>query len=200
MLKIGWYEVLVKNISKFQDLDAVSIKNNEISIYDKFKDDIKFENNRYPVQLPVQLPVKEFHPTLPDNYLLSLKRLNKLKERLDGNRELLKNNDDIFQEQLQAGIIEEVHDEGECGNTIYFPHKEVVKDQSAITKVRVVFDVSARLKGQPCLNNILYRGPCLIPERYNLLLQFRAYPIAITGDIEKAYSQISVDEKDRDLL
>ena len=78
---------------------------------------------------------------------MSLKRLNKLKERLDGNRELLKNNDDIFQEQLQAGIIEEVHDEGECGNTIYFPHKEVVKDQSAITKVRVVFDVSARLKG-----------------------------------------------------
>ena len=26
------------------------------------------------------------------------------------------------------------------------------------------------------------------------------YPIAITGDIEKAYLQISVDEKDRDLL
>ena len=39
-----------------------------------------------------------------------------LKERLDGNRELLKHYDDIFQEQLQAGIMEEVYDEGEGGN------------------------------------------------------------------------------------
>ena len=118
---------------------------------------------------------------------MSLKRLNKLKERLDGNRELLKHYDDIFQEQLQAGIIEEVHDEGECGNVTYLPHREVVKDQSVTTKVRIVFDASARLKGQPCLNDILYKGPCLNPELYNLLLQFRVYPIAITGDIEKPY-------------
>ena len=113
MLKIGCYAAndergLNENISKFWDLDPVGIKDNEISIYEKFKDDIKFENNSY----SVKLPVKEFHPILPDNYLLSLKRLNKLKERLDGNRELLKHYDDIFQEQLQAGIIEEVHDEG----------------------------------------------------------------------------------------
>ena len=47
---------------------------------------IKFEKNCY----SVKFPVKEFHPILPDNYLLSLKRLNKLKKRLDANRELLK--------------------------------------------------------------------------------------------------------------
>ena len=198
MLKIGFYagnneRGLNENISKFWDLDAVGIKDNEISIHEKFKDGIKFENNRY----SVKLPVKEFHPILPDNYLLSLKRLNKLKERLDGNRELLKHYDDIFQEQLQTGIIEEVHDEGECGNVTYLPHREVVKDQSVTTKVRIVFDASARLKGQLCLNDILYKGPCLNPELYNLLLQFRVYPIAITGDIEKAYLQISVDEKDK---
>ena len=117
MLKIGCYAAndergLKENISKFWDLDAVGIKDNEISIYEKFKDDIKFENNSY----SVKLPVKEFHPILPDNYLLSLKRSNTLKGRLDGNRELLKHYDDSFQEQLQAGIIEEVYDEGEGGN------------------------------------------------------------------------------------
>ena len=47
---------------------------------------------------------------------------------------------------FQAGIIEEVHEEGEYGNITYFPHKEVVKYQSATTKVRIVSDVSARLK------------------------------------------------------
>ena len=32
------------------------------------------------------------------------------------------------------------------------------------------------------------------------MLQFRIYPIAITADIEKAYFQINVDEKDKDYL
>ena len=51
----------------------------------------------------------------------------------------------MFQEQLQANIIEQVHDKGECGNVTYSPHKEVVKDQSVTKKFRMVFDASARL-------------------------------------------------------
>ena len=171
MLKIGCYAAsdekgLNENISKFWDLDAVGIKDNEISSYEKFKGHIKFENNRY----SVKLQVKELHPILPDNYLLSLKRLNKLKERLGGNGELLKHYDDIFQEQLQAGIIEEVNDEGEWGNVTYLPHKEVIKDQSATTKVLIIFDVIAKLNRQQCLYYILYKGPFLNRELYILLL------------------------------
>ena len=89
-----------------------------------------------------------------------MKRLYELKELLDRNRELLKNYEDMFQEQLQAGIIEEVHDERERGNVIYLPHKEVVKDLSVTTKVRTVFDARTKLKGQTCLNDILHKGPC----------------------------------------
>ena len=68
MFKIGCYEAndekgLNENISKFCDLDAVDIEDNEISIYEKFKDDKKFENNRS----SVTLPVKGFHSILPDN-------------------------------------------------------------------------------------------------------------------------------------
>ena len=47
---------------------------------------------------------------------------------------------------------------------------------------------------------MLYNEPCLNPELYNLLLKFRVYPIAITGDIEKAYLQIGAVEKNRDSL
>ena len=96
MLKIGCYAAnnekgLNENISKFWDLDAVGIKDHEISIYEKFKDDIKFENNRF----SVKLPAKEFHSTFRDNYSLSMKRLNKLKEHLDGTvLEVLKHYDD----------------------------------------------------------------------------------------------------------
>ena len=45
MLKMGRYAAnnergLNENISKFCDLDAVGIKDNEISYYEKFKNDI----------------------------------------------------------------------------------------------------------------------------------------------------------------
>ena len=48
------------------------------------------------------------------------------------------------------------------------------------------------------LNDILYTGPCLNPELYKLLLQFRLHPIAITADIKKNYLQINVEKEDRD--
>ena len=59
MLKTGCYEAnnekgLNENISKFWDLDVVGIKGNETSIYEKFEDDIKFENNCYSFKLPVK--------------------------------------------------------------------------------------------------------------------------------------------------
>ena len=58
MLKIGCYEAnneksLNENKSKFWNLDVVGIKDNEISIYEKFKDNVKFEINCYSVKLPV---------------------------------------------------------------------------------------------------------------------------------------------------
>ena len=119
----------MKIVVNFWDLHAVGIKDNEISIYEKIKDGIKLENNRY----SVKLPVKEFHPILPDNYLLSLNRCYRCYRSFpvilyfhlsDGNRELVKNYDNIFQEQLQAGIIEKVHHEGECGDIhIYHSRK-----------------------------------------------------------------------------
>ena len=46
----------------------------------------------------------------------------------------------------------------------------------------------------------LYKGPCLLPKLYDLLLAFRAKPIAPTGDIEKVFLQIVVYKYHRDLL
>ena len=46
----------------------------------------------------------------------------------------------------------------------------------------------------------LYTDPCLNPELYRLLLQFRLYPIAITADIETAYLQFTIEEEQRDYL
>ena len=73
-----------------------------------------------------------------------------------------------------------------------------MRNDKKSTIVRVVFDASAKNKGAS-LNECLYKAPCLNPLFYGVLLRFPVFNIAITGDIEKVYLQISVSTEDRDL-
>ena len=55
---------LLENINRFLGLQATWILDTKTSIYDKFKEYIKFKNSCCTVKLLVQ----EFNPLLPDNY------------------------------------------------------------------------------------------------------------------------------------
>ena len=57
---------ILNNLNKFLNLDSMEIKDNKQSVHESFESDIKFENQRY----VVKLPVKENHQLLPDNYTL----------------------------------------------------------------------------------------------------------------------------------
>uniref|UniRef100_A0A1I7W6L9 Transmembrane protein n=1 Tax=Heterorhabditis bacteriophora TaxID=37862 RepID=A0A1I7W6L9_HETBA len=50
------------------------------------------------------------------------------------------------------------------------------------------------------LNELLYRGLLMLPSLVGMLLHFREYKIAISGDIEKSFLQLGLNEKDRDIL
>ena len=152
------------NLNKLWNLDSIGIKDNEQSVYENFESDIKIENQRY----VVKLPVKENHPLLPDNYNVSLKRLDKLKMRLEKNELLLKSYDDIFSEQIKLSITEEVNSPGIFNNVTYSPHREVIKENRPTTKIRVVFYASVKVKDNLSLNDILYKGPFLLPKLYDL--------------------------------
>ena len=187
---------LDEEVSKFWDLDTVGIRPHEGSTYDDFYDTItRNAENRY----EIQLPFKQNHPIIHDNYKNSEARLMKLYEKLKDNRKLMKEYDDIFQEQKSFGIIEEAPDTTKPGESYYMPHRAVIREDKLTTKVRVVFDASSKSAG-PSLNDCLYKGPQLTPLLYDVLLRFRAHEIALTSDITKAFSQISVDTQDRDYL
>ena len=184
-----------KDLDKFWELDSLGIVEHETSVYDKFVKQIELKDDRY----QVRLPFKENHTFIEDNYRLSLSRLTKLKSKLSTQPSILKEYDDVIRNQLQMGVIEEAPSPGEVGRVTYLPHRAVIRDDKVSTKVRVVFDASAKNKG-PSLNDCLYKGPCLNPLLFDMLLRFRLYPIAITADIKQAFLQISVHPDERDYL
>ena len=87
----------------------------------------------------------------------------------------------------------------DVGNVTYIPHRAVVKEGKSTTKIRIVYDCSAKA-GEWSLNECLYKGPCLTPLIFDSLLRFRLNDVALVADIEGAYLQIAVVPKQRDLL
>ena len=98
------------------------------------------------------------------------------------------------------GIIEKVDTTIVAVEGTYIPHREVIREDHVSTKLRVVFDCSAKCDNNINLNESLYKGPCLNPQLFDLFIKFRLYPIAILADIEKAYLQINVHKSHRDYI
>ena len=142
---------------------------------------------------------KESHETLPDNYSFYEKRLLKLYSKPKNDTVLLKNYDVLFVEQREAGIIETVESTSTLGDCHYIAHHPVFREDKKTSKLRIVFDASAKENG-PSLNEVLYKGQQIIPLIFDILIRFRTYDIALTSYIEKASHQVSVHEKDRELL
>lgn len=64
----------------------------------------------------------------------------------------------------------------------------------ATTKVRAVFDASAKSSTGVSLNDTLLVGPTVHPPLIDVLLRFRLYPIALTADVSKMYRAIDLIE------
>ena len=99
----------------------------------------------------MHLPWRENRPAIPDHFNLFLNRLQLLCSRLLKSPELLEKYHTIIQEQLKNGIVELVpEDPREAtarSNVIhYLPHYGMLRHDKQTTKLRVVYDGSAKTK------------------------------------------------------
>ena len=150
----------------FWELEALGIRDKGRMLYDDFTG-VTFENGRY----KVLLPWREFHDPLPDNYQLSINRLQGLLCRLKEDPAVLKEYDDIIHHQLRRGTIEAVP----AGKTPprathYLPHHAVVHQDKSTMKARVVYDASAKSANSPSLNDCLLKGPKFNQLIFDLLV------------------------------
>ncbi|GBL54168.1 hypothetical protein AVEN_92-1, partial [Araneus ventricosus] len=177
-------------------VEMKSKKENEYLTKLYFEETVRInEDGRY----EVSLPWKGDHLPLPSNKEIAMKRLETSTRKLH-HENLFTAYDDVFKEWASLGIIENDPVESSSRHhEHYLPHRPVVKQQGT-TKVRPVFDASARQVGSPSLNQCLESGPNLLELIPSLLLRFREHKYGIVADIEKAFLQISVRSEDRNFL
>ena len=175
---------------------ADSHEHDQRAVYDEFKEQlVRSEEGWY----ETGLPWRGGHPDLPSNKQGSIRRLSSLNKKLE-RQGLTIEYDKIIRDQKEQGIIEDCPPEP-AGREFYIPHKPVVREDAASTKLRVVYDASARAYANaPSLNECLYPGPALQNKLWNVLVRQRFYPVAILGDIQKAFLQIRIKEQERDAL
>ncbi|XP_065180252.1 uncharacterized protein LOC135810689 [Sycon ciliatum] len=189
---------LTSTLEKFWTLESIGILPKELSVYEQFEQRIRFANTRY----VVDLPWKECHAALPDNHRLSERRLRSLLERLKKEPLVCTAYQAVFAEQLTLGIIEPVaqSDPNAMGKAHYLPHHPVVRNDKKTTKVRVVFDASAKTCQGPSLNECLYSGPAMTENILDIIIRFRHHRVAVVGDIEKAFLMVELAESDRNAV
>ncbi|XP_070528261.1 uncharacterized protein [Cardiocondyla obscurior] len=89
-------------------------------------------------------------------------------------------------------------DDNAASQPCYLPHHGVLRESSATTKLRVVFNGSALGSSAGSSNQFLMTGANLLPALADVLLRWRRHRFAVAADIEKMYRQIEVDSSDRD--
>ena len=169
-----------------------SSEHNQKIVHSEFKEQLRRSPEGW---YETGLPWRSNHPVLPSNKTGSLHRLNGLTKKLqrDG---LTEQYDNIMFDQVEAGIVERAPDMP-VNKEFYIPHKCVIKEKSETTKLRIVYDASARATpDSPSLND----GPSLQNKLWDVLVQQRAFPVIVSADIRQAFLQIRVRENERDAL
>ena len=109
---------------------------------------------------------------------------------------------DVMEEYFELGHAEPVSEvdlEKPCEDVFYLPVHAVVKELSTTTKVRAIFDASAKSSTGVSLNDQLLVGPTVHSSLIDVLLRFRHHRIALTTDISRMYRAVLLPSDERDL-
>lgn len=171
-------------------------------VFENFAKGVSFNDQRYCVGLPWK--DDDIKENLMNNESSTHKRLVALDRKLSRDPDLKGKYQEVFTDLENKGIIEEVpnlnSDDTQTQNPIfYLPHRPVVKSESQTTKIRPVFDASAKGDNGVSLNDCVEVGPKMIPDLMQILLRFRRWTYGLSGDIQKAFLQIELNETDRDV-
>ena len=147
----------------------------------------------------VSLPRKEGNLKLGESRNQALTRY-KANERSLLNKGTLDKFQAVVQEYLDLGharLVTPSELSAPASDSYYLPMHGVTKESSSTTKLRVVFDASAKTSTGNSLNDLLAIGPTLHPTLDRILIKFRTYRVVVSGDISKMYMEVLLSSPDR---
>lgn len=145
-------------------------------------------DNKFVVRLPIKEDVE-----LGDSGFNAYKRFSLLEKRFVKITKLKTEYFNFLKEYLEINQMEFVRnipdekDIEESEGIHYISHHAIFKESST-TRLRVVFDASAKTSTGNSLNDKLMVGPLILENILSILLRFRTYNIILIGDLEKDVS------------
>ncbi|KAI5748367.1 hypothetical protein M8J77_024789 [Diaphorina citri] len=145
----------------------------------------------------ISLPFKVSPSNLGNSYEIAKKRLLNLERKFQSNPDLKTSYSKAINAYMDDGHASLVENGGPHSEGYFMPHHAVFRPDKATTKTRIVFDNSCATSKGISLNDVLHTGPTLYKSLFSLLINFRLFPFACTGDIRKMFLQIVIQEGDR---
>lgn len=181
-------------IEKFWEYEEVGLESNmspdEAKCEDYYSQTTRRQaTGRYSVSLPRN---GELICNLGDSRATAEKRFLQIERRLNRESSLRDQYVSFMEEYEALGHMSRVDHEGDGVERCYLPHHPVVKEGSTTTRVRVVFDASARTSTGLSLNDCLHSGPVIQRDLRSIILRSRFRPIMLVADIEKMFRQVDV--------
>uniref|UniRef100_A0A8R1IU56 Uncharacterized protein n=1 Tax=Caenorhabditis japonica TaxID=281687 RepID=A0A8R1IU56_CAEJA len=159
---------LYERVGQLFELEHIGITPPDINDTLKLKDDNlirKFRNEAIMKEgkIHVSLPYNGREKELNDNFPIAIRRLASLVKNLSKCEKTRKEYHKIINDQLEAGIIEKVNEPlrvvKERRPVYYIPHRNIMKEDSLTTKLRIVLDASSHMVDKLSLNDCLHAGP-----------------------------------------
>lgn len=144
----------------------------------------------------VKIPFKEnFLEKIGESKTKSIAQFFQIERKLNKQPALARDYKTFISEYLELGHMTPVtpHELPGC----YLSHHCVQRAESSTTKLRVVFNASAKTSSGYSLNDLMCRGPNLQQDLQSLILKWRQYRYAFTADIEKMFRKIWLNPEDQ---
>ena len=147
----------------------------------------------------VTIPFNNKLDSLGDSRSMAERRFFSMEKRLSRSPDLRSAYTQFMRDYIDLGHMSKVsHDACQRATASYYlPHHAIVKEMSTTTKVRVVFDGSAKSTSGVSINDAQLVGPVVQDDLFSILTRFRQYPVVLSADIEKMYRQVLIAPEQR---
>ena len=193
---------VVKDITKLwshekEDETVLAWSRQDKQVHEMWENTCKVDQHG---QYVLPIPFRDERPAFPNNKVFARARLTQNVNKMKKNGTY-----DSYDAEIRkiisdgyAELVPDVMATRDDGMVWYLPHFAVYRDDKP-GKTRVVMDAKAMYKGVS-LNSECLSGPDLNNKLTDVLVRFRQFESAVTGDIQAMYHRVVIPEDERDVL